>query len=85
MPNYTKFLKDMVSRKTRIREFETVATTEACMADKYSNALYSEVNHANFDTVASFLVFYRIFARNDQPRQAKIHTRRMNHKEATTD
>ncbi|KAK8535976.1 hypothetical protein V6N12_012639 [Hibiscus sabdariffa] len=32
MPNYSKFLKDMVSRRTRIGEFETVATTEALLA-----------------------------------------------------
>ncbi|KAK8716134.1 hypothetical protein V6N13_043452 [Hibiscus sabdariffa] len=32
MPNYAKFLKDMVSRKTRIREFEIVAATEVCLA-----------------------------------------------------
>ncbi|KAK8628521.1 hypothetical protein V6N13_009108 [Hibiscus sabdariffa] len=32
MPNYVKFLKDMVSRKIRIGEFETVAATEACLA-----------------------------------------------------
>ncbi|KAK8556691.1 hypothetical protein V6N12_003086 [Hibiscus sabdariffa] len=32
MPNYAKFLKDMVSRKTRIGEFETAAATEACLA-----------------------------------------------------
>ncbi|KAK8590201.1 hypothetical protein V6N12_024582 [Hibiscus sabdariffa] len=32
MPNYAKILKDMVSRKTRIREFETIATVEACLA-----------------------------------------------------
>ncbi|KAK8705115.1 hypothetical protein V6N13_048723 [Hibiscus sabdariffa] len=32
MPNYAKFLKGMVSRKTRIGEFETAAATEACLA-----------------------------------------------------
>ncbi|KAL4295505.1 hypothetical protein GQ457_12G014930 [Hibiscus cannabinus] len=32
MPNYAKFLKDMVSRKIRIGEFETVAATKACLA-----------------------------------------------------
>ncbi|KAK8649452.1 hypothetical protein V6N13_130181 [Hibiscus sabdariffa] len=32
MPNYAKFLKDMVSRKMRIREFETAAATETCLA-----------------------------------------------------
>ncbi|KAK8670313.1 hypothetical protein V6N13_105069 [Hibiscus sabdariffa] len=32
MPNYANFLKDMVSRKARIGEFETVAATKACLA-----------------------------------------------------
>ncbi|KAK8652115.1 hypothetical protein V6N13_061137 [Hibiscus sabdariffa] len=32
MPNYAKFLKDMVSRKKRIKEFETAAATETCLA-----------------------------------------------------
>ncbi|KAK8613670.1 hypothetical protein V6N13_101427 [Hibiscus sabdariffa] len=32
MPNYAKFLKDMVSRKKRIGEFETAAATETCLA-----------------------------------------------------
>ncbi|KAK8572632.1 hypothetical protein V6N12_028681 [Hibiscus sabdariffa] len=32
MPNYAKFVKDMVSRKTRIGKFETAAAAEACLA-----------------------------------------------------
>ncbi|KAK8515996.1 hypothetical protein V6N12_066834 [Hibiscus sabdariffa] len=32
MPNYAKFLKDMVSRKKWIEEFETAAATETCLA-----------------------------------------------------
>ncbi|KAL4296889.1 hypothetical protein GQ457_12G012000 [Hibiscus cannabinus] len=32
MPNYAKFLKDMVTRKKRIEEFETAAVTETCRA-----------------------------------------------------
>ncbi|KAL4323559.1 hypothetical protein GQ457_11G028320 [Hibiscus cannabinus] len=32
MPNYAKFLKDMVTRKKQIEEFETVAATETCLA-----------------------------------------------------
>ncbi|KAK8998733.1 hypothetical protein V6N11_084116 [Hibiscus sabdariffa] len=32
IPNYAKFLKDMVSKWTRISEFETVAMTEGCIA-----------------------------------------------------
>ncbi|KAL4302829.1 hypothetical protein GQ457_10G012960 [Hibiscus cannabinus] len=32
MPSYAKFLKDMVTRKKRIEEFETAAATETCLA-----------------------------------------------------
>ncbi|KAL4285331.1 hypothetical protein GQ457_16G020050 [Hibiscus cannabinus] len=32
MSNYAKFLKDMVSKRTRLSEFETIAMTEGCMA-----------------------------------------------------
>ncbi|KAL4290663.1 hypothetical protein GQ457_14G026970 [Hibiscus cannabinus] len=32
MPNYAKFLKDMVTRKKRIEEFETAPATETCLA-----------------------------------------------------
>ncbi|KAK8601099.1 hypothetical protein V6N12_050941 [Hibiscus sabdariffa] len=32
MPNYARFLKDMVFRKNRIGEFETAAATETCLA-----------------------------------------------------
>ncbi|KAL4282299.1 hypothetical protein GQ457_03G019160 [Hibiscus cannabinus] len=32
MPNYAKFLKDMVTRKKRIEKFETAAATETCLA-----------------------------------------------------
>ncbi|KAL4283808.1 hypothetical protein GQ457_16G019000 [Hibiscus cannabinus] len=32
MPNYAKFLKDMVTRKKRIEEFETAAATETCLS-----------------------------------------------------
>ncbi|KAK8662733.1 hypothetical protein V6N13_024624 [Hibiscus sabdariffa] len=39
MPNYAKFLKDMVSRKTRIGEFETVAATEVCLAMMHNKKL----------------------------------------------
>ncbi|KAK8708753.1 hypothetical protein V6N13_059790 [Hibiscus sabdariffa] len=31
MPNFAKFLKDMVSRKFRIGEFETATAIEACL------------------------------------------------------
>ena len=32
MSNYAKFLKDIVSKRRRLGEFETVAATEGCMA-----------------------------------------------------
>ncbi|GMJ03687.1 hypothetical protein HRI_004037900 [Hibiscus trionum] len=32
MPNYAKYLSDMLSKRKRIREFETVAVIEECMA-----------------------------------------------------
>ena len=32
MPNYTKFLKDIMSKRKRLGEFETVAAIEGCMA-----------------------------------------------------
>ncbi|KAK8975483.1 hypothetical protein V6N11_069913 [Hibiscus sabdariffa] len=32
MPNYAKFLKDMVSRKTRIGEFDIAAAIKACLS-----------------------------------------------------
>ncbi|XP_061363947.1 uncharacterized protein LOC133307455 [Gastrolobium bilobum] len=32
MPNYAKFMKDLLSRKHKLQEFETVALTEECSA-----------------------------------------------------
>ncbi|KAA3480883.1 retrotransposon gag protein [Gossypium australe] len=32
MPNYVKFMKDILSKKKRLREFETVALTKECSA-----------------------------------------------------
>ena len=32
MPNYAKFMKDLVTKKCRFSEFETVALTEECSA-----------------------------------------------------
>ncbi|GMI64539.1 hypothetical protein HRI_000123200 [Hibiscus trionum] len=31
MPNYAKYLRDMVSKRKRIEEFKTVAVTEECI------------------------------------------------------
>ncbi|KAK8659962.1 hypothetical protein V6N13_030152 [Hibiscus sabdariffa] len=48
MPNYAKFLKDMVSRKTIIGEFETVAATEACLAIMHKKVPAMRTNHESF-------------------------------------
>ena len=32
MPNYVKFIKDILSRKIRLSDFETVNLTEECSA-----------------------------------------------------
>ena len=32
MPNYVKFLKDIISKKRRLEEFETVKLSEECSA-----------------------------------------------------
>ena len=31
MPNYMKFLKDILARKKRLREFESIALTQECI------------------------------------------------------
>ncbi|GMJ08527.1 hypothetical protein HRI_004521900 [Hibiscus trionum] len=38
MPSYAQFLKDLVSKRTRVGEFETVAVTEGCMAMLHNKA-----------------------------------------------
>ncbi|KAK8569232.1 hypothetical protein V6N12_007764 [Hibiscus sabdariffa] len=48
MPNYAKFLKDMVSRKTRIGEFETTAATEACLAMMYNKVPAKKTDPGSF-------------------------------------
>ncbi|KAK8676469.1 hypothetical protein V6N13_142043 [Hibiscus sabdariffa] len=48
MPNYTKFLKDMVSRITRIGEFETVAAIEACLAMMHNKVPTKKTDPGNF-------------------------------------
>ncbi|KAL4368037.1 hypothetical protein GQ457_05G023060 [Hibiscus cannabinus] len=42
MPNYAKFLKDMVTRKKQIEEFETAAATETCLALMHNKAAQEE-------------------------------------------
>ncbi|KAK9018763.1 hypothetical protein V6N11_033810 [Hibiscus sabdariffa] len=48
MPNYAKFLKDMVSRKTRIGEFETDAATEACLAMMHNKVPAKKTDPGSF-------------------------------------
>ncbi|KAK8597008.1 hypothetical protein V6N12_065485 [Hibiscus sabdariffa] len=48
MPNYAKFLKDMVSRKKRIEEFETAAATETCLALMHNKIPAKKTDPASF-------------------------------------
>ncbi|KAK8559088.1 hypothetical protein V6N12_042373 [Hibiscus sabdariffa] len=48
MPNYAKFLKDMVSRKTRIGEFETATAIEACLAMMNNKVPSKKTNPGSF-------------------------------------
>ncbi|KAK8689822.1 hypothetical protein V6N13_088532 [Hibiscus sabdariffa] len=48
MLNYAKFLKDMVSRKTRIGEFETVAATEACLTMMHNKVPAKKTDPGSF-------------------------------------
>ncbi|KAK8510977.1 hypothetical protein V6N12_036889 [Hibiscus sabdariffa] len=48
MPNYAKFLKDIVSRKKQIEEFETAAATETCLALMHNMVLAKKANPGSF-------------------------------------
>ncbi|KAK9031636.1 hypothetical protein V6N11_055929 [Hibiscus sabdariffa] len=48
MPNYAKFLKDMVTRKKRIEEFEAAAATETCLALMHNKVLAKKVDPGSF-------------------------------------
>ncbi|KAK8563469.1 hypothetical protein V6N12_035615 [Hibiscus sabdariffa] len=48
MPNYAKFLKDMVSRKKRIEEFETAAATETCLALMHNKVPVKKLDPRSF-------------------------------------
>ncbi|KAK8576761.1 hypothetical protein V6N13_015194 [Hibiscus sabdariffa] len=48
MPNYAKFLNDMVSRKRRIGEFETVAGTETCLALMHNKVPVKKTDPGSF-------------------------------------
>ncbi|KAL4367044.1 hypothetical protein GQ457_05G022450 [Hibiscus cannabinus] len=48
MLNYAKFLKDMVTRKKRIEEFETAAATETCLAHMHNKVLAKKTDPSSF-------------------------------------
>ncbi|KAK9028611.1 hypothetical protein V6N11_025764 [Hibiscus sabdariffa] len=54
MPNYAKFLKDMVTRKRRIEEFETAAATETCMALMHNKVPAKKTDPGSF-TIECFI------------------------------
>ncbi|KAK8615421.1 hypothetical protein V6N13_017011 [Hibiscus sabdariffa] len=54
MRNYAKFLKDIVTRKKRIEEFETAATTETCLALMHNKVPAKKTNSGSF-TIECFI------------------------------
>ncbi|KAL4323939.1 hypothetical protein GQ457_11G026020 [Hibiscus cannabinus] len=54
MPNYAKFLKDMVTRKKRIEEFETAAATETCLALMHNKVPAKKTDPGSF-TIECFI------------------------------
>ena len=54
MPNYVKFLKDILARKIRLGEFETVALTQEC-----SHMLQNKIPQKLKD-LESFTILYSI-------------------------
>ncbi|KAK8562095.1 hypothetical protein V6N12_049146 [Hibiscus sabdariffa] len=54
MPNYAKFLKDMVTRKKRIEEFETAAATETCLALMHNKVPAKKTDLGSF-TIECFI------------------------------
>ncbi|KAL4376513.1 hypothetical protein GQ457_02G024510 [Hibiscus cannabinus] len=54
MPNYAKFLKDMVTRKKRIEEFETAAATEICLALMHNKVPPKKTDPGSF-TIECFI------------------------------
>ncbi|KAK8667702.1 hypothetical protein V6N13_007850 [Hibiscus sabdariffa] len=54
MPNYAKFLKDMVTRKKRIEEFETAAATETCLALMHNKIPAKKIDPGSF-TIECFI------------------------------
>ncbi|KAK8557129.1 hypothetical protein V6N13_035233 [Hibiscus sabdariffa] len=54
MPSYAKFLKDMVTRKKRIEEFETAAATETCLALMHNKVPAKKTDPGSF-TIECFI------------------------------
>ncbi|KAK8544918.1 hypothetical protein V6N13_123226 [Hibiscus sabdariffa] len=54
IPNYAKFLKDMVSMKRRIGEFETAAVTKTCLALKHNKVPAKKTDPGSF-TIECFI------------------------------
>ncbi|KAK8609004.1 hypothetical protein V6N13_025311 [Hibiscus sabdariffa] len=54
MPNYAKFLKDIVTRKKRIEEFETAAATETCLALMHNKVPAKKTDPGSF-TIECFI------------------------------
>ncbi|KAL4296876.1 hypothetical protein GQ457_12G015200 [Hibiscus cannabinus] len=54
MPNYAKFLKDMVTRKKHIVEFETAAATKTCLALMHNKVPAKKTYPGNF-TIECFI------------------------------
>ncbi|KAL4271688.1 hypothetical protein GQ457_13G011950 [Hibiscus cannabinus] len=54
MPNYAKFLKDMVTRKKRIEEFETAAATETRLALMHNKVQAKKTDPGSF-TIECFI------------------------------
>ncbi|KAK9034832.1 hypothetical protein V6N11_076889 [Hibiscus sabdariffa] len=58
MPNYAKFLKDMVSRKKRIEEFETASATETCLALMHNKVPAKQADPGSFTIECSIGHYY---------------------------
>ncbi|KAL4290534.1 hypothetical protein GQ457_14G026900 [Hibiscus cannabinus] len=54
MPNYAKFLKDMVTRKKQIEEFETAAAIETCLALMHNKVPAKKTDPGSF-TIECFI------------------------------
>ncbi|KAL4388076.1 hypothetical protein GQ457_09G021400 [Hibiscus cannabinus] len=54
MPNYAKFLNDMVTRKKQIEEFESAAATETCLALMHNKVPAKKTDPSSF-TIECFI------------------------------